>query len=286
MEIQSLGRGDPTVAPNCDLTAELERVGLVRVPCRSFSLRSDELGLLDIKAASGGLKSISYDPSSGRLEGWPGAAAQAALATSMLGRFSAWATAIVRDLAPRYAPRLEVARASFRPRSFERKPLGWRADDRRLHVDAFPSRPSGGRRILRLFVNIDPERPRVWDVGEDFQRYAERFLPSARLSPPGLPLLLAALGFTKPRRTAYDQLMLELHDLAKRDDAYQRSGRVRREAFAPGEVWVAFTDQLPHALAEGRLALEQTFHLPVSAQLEESSSPLRILESVTGRRLA
>ena len=38
----------------------------------------------------------------------------------------------------------------------------WRKDDTRLHVDAFPTRPMRGRRIMRLFSNVHPgELPRV-----------------------------------------------------------------------------------------------------------------------------
>jgi hypothetical protein len=36
----------------------------------------------------------------------------------------------------------------------------------------------------------------------------------------------------------------------------------------------------------GQYQLEQTFLLPVDAMLDESRSPLRILERLTGRRLA
>ena len=55
-----------------------------------------------------------------------------------------------------------------------------RADDRRLHVDAFPSRPNYGERILRVFTNVNPDgEPRVWRVGEPFEDVAPRFLPRA-----------------------------------------------------------------------------------------------------------
>ena len=49
-----------------------------------------------------------------------------------------------------------------------------------------------------------------------------KFLP--RLSPPipGSAWVLDALGMTKGRRSAYDRIMLGLHDTGKRDDQYQR----------------------------------------------------------------
>lgn len=48
-------------------------------------------------------------------------------------------------------------------------------------MDAFPSRPNYGKRILRVFANINPEgAPRVWRVGEDFESVARQFLPRAK----------------------------------------------------------------------------------------------------------
>ena len=64
----------------------------------------------------------------------------------------------------------------------------WRADDRRLHVDAFPSRPNYGERILRVFTNVNPDgEPRVWRVGEPFEAVARRFLPRAKPYSRGRP---------------------------------------------------------------------------------------------------
>src|SRR5437764_4867581 len=35
-----------------------------------------------------------------------------------------------------------------------------------IHVDAFPTRPTNGNRILRVFSNISPDIPRVWVTTE------------------------------------------------------------------------------------------------------------------------
>jgi hypothetical protein len=187
----------PSARPVPDLTEELEHEGFIRVPGRRFRVSPEELALLDLEAARGRRKNVSYDPGSGRMKGWPGEPARAVEALELLTRFSSWATSTVRELLSSYADRLEVARASFRPRRIEMKPISWRKDDRRLHLDAFRTRPVHGRRIIRLFANVDPERPRLWDLGEDFRSHAARFLPEARLPPPGLPLLLAGLHITK-----------------------------------------------------------------------------------------
>ena len=51
---------------------------------------------------------------------------------------------------------LQKKRTSFRPGAIETRALSPRKDDKRLHVDAFPSSPVQGRRIFRVFTNAHP----------------------------------------------------------------------------------------------------------------------------------
>src|SRR5947209_25694 len=80
-----------------------------------------------------------------------------------------------------------------------------------LHIDAFPSRPTGGARILRLFANINPVEPRVWMTSNTFPRLLERYgheagLPTGDRAGWARQLGRAVLGLFagQPRRTAYD----------------------------------------------------------------------------------
>ena len=98
--------------------------------------------------------------------------------------------------------------------------------------------------------------------------------------------MLAALRVTKSPRTPYDALMLQLHDAMKQDAAFQESSAQERVDLPAGSTWMTFTDQVSHAAMAGQYQFEQTFLLPVSAMLDESRSPLRILERLKGRRLA
>jgi hypothetical protein len=102
---------------------------------------------------------------------------------------------------------------------------------------------------------------------------------------PGTAILLRAIGKTRTRRSLYDHYMLRLHDMAKADQAYQTGSPQQEIAFGPG-VWMVFSDQVPHAAMAGRNALECTFYLPPDAQRRPELSPLRVLERLTGRRLA
>ena len=161
-----------------------------------------------------------------------------------------------------------------------------RHDEARLHVDSFPATPVQGRRILRVFANVNPEgRARAWRVGEDFDGLAARFAPALRAPMPGTSALLHVLRLTKTRRSPYDALMLQLHDRMKEDSGYQASAPQMPVDFPAESAWIAFTDQVSHAAMSGQHQLEQTFLLPVDAMVDEQRSPLRILERLKRRRL-
>ena len=269
-----------------DLFAErLEREGLVVVDGETFALAPNEQTLLATDLGDGKAKNISLAPGA-RLRGAAAGAEAEALLEALLGRYAAWARDLVVRLAPSYDGSLKMGRTSFRPRGISDAPISPRKDDRRLHVDAFASQPTGGARILRVFANINPAgEARVWQVGEPFEAYARRWAEKARTPLPGEAGLLQALKITRGRRTPYDALMLQLHDLAKLDAAYQASAPRTEWRFPPGAVWIVFTDSTAHAAIAGRYALEQTFYLPLSAMAAPDASPARILERITGKKL-
>src|SRR3546814_5569584 len=78
-------------------------------------------------------------------------------------------------------------------------------------VDAFPSVPNHGNRILRVFSNINPHgKSRIWRLGEPFEEVAKRFLPQIRMPLKATSILLKALNITKSKRTLYDHYMLKM----------------------------------------------------------------------------
>ena len=265
----------------------LEAGGVVVFPERPFALSASEQRMLDPTVSDGRAKNISLDPASGRLSGSGADEAGQRVLTAMIARFAEASDALLADLTPRYAPALQRRRTSFRPGAIEGRALSRRKDDRRLHVDAFPANPVQGRRILRVFANVNPlGEVRVWNVGEDdFEATAHRFRDhlTARGRTAGIK---AALGVTKGRQTPYDQLMLQLHDAAKLDDDFQATSKSRRQEFPAGSMWVAYTDSVLHAALSGQHALEQTYLMPVAAMQDETAAPIRVLERLTGRALA
>jgi len=238
-------------------------------------------------AILGSSKNASFDPATGRIGGTTAAGADAEALRSLMQRFSDAAAALVGDVCPAYRSRTERRRASFRPAEIAGRATSWRKDDTRLHVDSFPATPSGGKRILRVFTNVNPEgRPRSWRIGDDFEAVARRFAAELRTPFPGSGLLLRLLRITKTTRSAYDALMLQLHDRMKGDADFQAHSPQTAIDFPAGSTWMALTDQVSHAAMAGQYQLEQTFLLPVAAMKEPERSPLRVLERLKGRRLA
>jgi hypothetical protein len=265
--------------------AALERGKVLVFPDLPFLFDASEQSLLSPKLSNGKSKNISLKPN-GELSGTVAEGEDAKRLGAMMDRFAKTAARFVSALLPHYTGPLERARTSYRPVEIEGRAASVIHDDTRLHIDAFPSTPMRGRRILRIFTNVNPEgNPRVWRVGEPFADMAETLAPSVREGSGIHAGFLAAFRITKGRRSAYDRMMLGLHDAAKRDEAYQKTSPQIEVRFAPGTTWMCFTDQVMHAALSGQYVLEQTFHLDVAAMAEPQLSPLKVLERQRGRTL-
>jgi hypothetical protein len=269
-----------------DLTERLETGAVLVLPSLPFEIETAEAALFSPGILSSA-KNARFDPMTGRNGGTTLEGSHLFRLREMMARFSDRAAALVSGLLPSYRPHLRRARASFRPAEIAGRRTSWRKDDTRLHVDSFPATPVQGQRILRVFSNINPEgRPRAWRVGDAFEPVASRFAPALSLPWPGSGAVLRALRLTKSYRSAYDALMLQLHDRMKEDTDFQERSPQAAFDFPAGSTWLTFTDQVPHAAMSGQYQLEQTFLLPVSAMIDDRRSPLRILERLKGRRLA
>lgn len=277
--------GDIPSSLQQEAAMSLESGMVLFFPRLAFALNENERMLLTPDVSDGKAKNVSLKPS-GQLRGTSCSGEAAEMLRGMIERFAGTATRFVADLVPAYKGHLQRASTSYRPVEIAGRHAAAVYDDTRLHVDAFPSRPMRQRRILRVFSNINPAGvPRVWRVGEGFEVMARRFLPAVREGSRAWAQVLAALGVTEGVRSRYDDVMLSLHDGAKRDDDYQRSSEQTEFHFPAGSTWICYTDQVMHAALSGQYVLEQTFHLDVNAMLASERSPLRILERLRGRAL-
>jgi hypothetical protein len=178
--LEILAAGWNQVAASDAWIAALEAGKVLYFPHLAFTLAVGEERFFTPDIRDPKTRNISLD-AGGRLKGAAGDEAVQSGLAAMIVRFREQAKALIHALFPRYAGSLRLAPTSYRPIDVETRVQSWRADDRRLHIDAFPSRPNRGERILRVFANVNPEgAPRVWRVGEPFEDVAERFLPRAK----------------------------------------------------------------------------------------------------------
>src|SRR5207248_8028485 len=127
-----------------------------------------------------------FDPATGHVGGSSLSGPMAATLRGMLSRFSDEALAFVRQTCPAYSSHIVRGRTSFRPVEIAGRASSWRKDDTRLHIDAFPATPVQGRRILRVFANVNPEgRPRSWRIGDGFDEVGRHFAPKLKAPFPG-----------------------------------------------------------------------------------------------------
>jgi 3-deoxy-D-manno-octulosonic acid hydroxylase-like protein len=266
--------------------AALEDGKVLYFPGLVFPLSSEEPRFLSPDVADLRAKNVSFDPNTGALKHAMGSPKDLAAIECMMRRYSEHALALVRMLLPRYAEMLKLGRTSFRPVEISRRALSPRKDDTRLHIDAFPSTPTGGNRILRVFTNVNPDgEGRHWLFGAPFEDVAMTFASHVPSYFAALARVLSMVGATKSFRTAYDHVMLKMHDTMKADEAYQHEVEQADFSFPPGSTWIVYTDKVSHAAMGGQHLFEQTFYLPVSAMVDPSKAPLRILERLAGRAL-
>jgi hypothetical protein len=265
----------------------LEKGQILFFPHLGFSLSPNEQMFLSPDYADPHAKNISYHAKRHKLWGVQHLTdRQHNELKLMLDRFSNYALMLVQEMLPSYANHLIIARTSFRPVEIKNRITTYRKDDKRLHVDAFPSNPNQGKRIIRVFCNINPiNQDRIWRIGEPFRNVANRFLSKIDKPIPGLANLLRFLKITQSNRTLYDHYMLHIHDLMKADEDYQKTAPQQTFGFPPQSTWIVQTDHVSHAAMQGQYVLEQTFYLPLKAMQDERQSPLRILEHLLKKPL-
>jgi hypothetical protein len=270
----------PVLSPNGVQPAfELEQGKVLYFPKLRFALSDAEIALLDPALVDPKRKNISLNARTDVVTGIAVEDQRRDAIGALVRRYHQTTRQWLEHLLPHYVAGLHTPTTSLRLHRIGTWKMSWRKDDTRLHVDAFPSRPTGQQRILRVFNNINPHGDtRLWRVGESFESLARRYLPAMPPHRPGSAWLLHKLGITKSRRSQYDHLMLQLHDRMKADTDYQRSGEQESFEFPAGSTWVCFSDQTPHAAMTGQFMLEQTYLLPVSAMAHPELSPQRILQ--------
>lgn len=214
----------------------------------------------------------------------------------ILKNYSHQATLFLSQLLSPYASGWKHDYASFRPFQEKGRKLRLRARNDLLHIDAFPSRPLHGARILRFFTNINPTEDRYWITTHGFEVLAKEFAETISIPPSTgyslrdrlerkIKIWLHSAGLKIPLRSPYDHFMLKMHHFLKENREFQKKCPKDHWKFPPGSCWAVFTDQVSHAALTGQYALEQTFIVPQKVLLCPEKSPVSVLERMSGRNL-
>lgn len=271
----------------------LERGEVVAFSTSPFELPAGEDAefLLAQTLASRAHKNISYDPTTGRANGFARRSrTQSQRLTRLLAEFANRATAWLAEFLPRYSARWSLDRVSYRPLEEATRRLRRKSRNDLLHIDAFPSRPSHGHRILRVFANVNPTQPRVWATSYPFAELLRRFGAEAGLPDSRRPLtgqikntMLRIFNPKRAERSDYDAFMLRFHDYLKNNDQFQEREPKCVWKFPPGSVWLAMTDTCSHAVLSGQYALEHSYFIAPESQVLPGESPSALLQEMCGR---
>jgi hypothetical protein len=275
-----------------NLEERLERGELITfAPCPIALPEGPERDFLFAQQLHSAKKNISYNPETEFVTGFAyHADEQEDRLTAIMKAFSSNVQDWLGKLLPRYARGLKPDRASYRPEEEATRKLRLTARNDLLHIDAFPSRPARGWRILRLFINIHAAEARVWVTSHTFDKLLAEYGAQA-----GLPNVFTEgwawrfgqglLSIFQPgghQRSVYDRFMLRFHHFLKTNDRFQERAPKRFWHFGPNTAWLAFTDGLSYADLRGRFALEHSFFVAPHVLALPELAPAALLERACG----
>ncbi len=241
-------------------------------------------------------KNVSYRPGEDRLKGIDqDNSAERERVHAIMRDYSRRAIGFMSTLLNRYAAGWKIDYASFRPIEEAGRQVSLHSRNDLLHFDNFPTRPSHGDRLLRIFTNIHPERARVWVTTDHFGDLAGQFADRVGLykKPTAIDACkqlatkaAAGIGLPVVDRPPYDQFMLKIHHAMKEDAGFQQNCRKDRWEFPAGSTWIVFTDGASHACLSGQYMVEQTFIVRRANLTCPEVAPIAILEKLAGHALA
>ncbi len=277
--------GGPLARRDSCPEATLEKGEVVFFPKAPFALPEGDELLFLLRQSMGGAvhKNISYNPHTGKVGGFARRdPEQVERLRAVLAGFSRAVRDWTPAALPQYQDGLEADRVSFRPEEEATRKLRRSARNDLLHVDAFPGRPAKGRRILRVFANINPKEPRVWATSDPLhvllaQHGAAVEQVSARWVSRLTRRVVDWVHSAQKRRDDSDWFMLRLHHFLKGNDDFQQRCPRKLWHFPPGSVWLAMTDGCSHAVLRGCYALEHSFFIAPEKLVCPEVAPGRLL---------
>jgi hypothetical protein len=243
------------------------------------------------------VKNISYHPESDSIPRFAAAPEVMQRVERVLRTHGQRVEAFLRAALPDYASNWTMGTTSFRSIEEKGRNLKPRSSNELVHIDAGAYGATDGARILRFFVNIHPDRDRVWGTKGSFNdlmsRHAELW-SAAKGGKTNVPLRKSPLdhlfsGFIRAvakvyplarvaDSTPYDRSMRRIHNYMKENPGFRDSKAGYRQIyFPPLSAWMVFTDGISHSVLTGQHALVTTLLVPLASCRLPDLAPYHVL---------
>jgi len=243
------------------------------------------------------IKNISYHPESDSVPRFQAAAGVAERIKDILRSHGQRVAQFLGSACPDYVSGWTLGTTSFRPIEEQGRKLQPRASNELVHVDAGAYGATNGARILRFFVNIHPERDRVWGTKGSLAELLDHY-PELRHAARGgsthlridkgpadalYSAFIRGVGRFYPLvrvidSSPYDRSMRRIHNFMKEDARFRDSREHYREIrFPPRSAWMVFTDGISHSVLSGQQALVTTVLVPLANCRHLEMTPYHLL---------
>ena len=243
-------------------------------------------------------KNVSYHPEADRVTGLDDQSPVADLAHEVLSNHRTRVTEFLQTVMPGLSKNMRAGTCSFRPLEEQGRDLKPHASNELVHIDAGAYGATNGDRILRFFVNVNPEVDRVWKSKGTFPTLFEKYGQEADLYGDLTPTL--ERGLSGKARTSflnglakvglplapildsspYDRVMRKFHNYMKDTPSFQETDdSVQTFNFEPYSAWMVLTDMVSHASYSGQHALVYTGLISLQSCRLPEFAPFNILRA-------
>lgn len=247
-------------------------------------------------------KNISYHPESDSIPRFEADGETRVRAENLLRAHGKRVSEFLHRRIPDLMRGCTLGTTSFRPVEEKGRNLKLRSSNELVHIDAGAYGATDGARILRFFVNVNPERDRVWGTKGSFAELmrsnpelwvaARGGKSSVRIDKGILDKVwsgaVSAASHIYPLlrvidSSPYDRSMRRIHNHMKEDSAFRDDRSAYREIrFPPMSAWMVFTDGISHAALEGQYAFVSTALVPLRNCRHFDRTPYGILRAASG----
>jgi len=290
-------------AASTEIEDALEAGQVVYFPRCPIELPSES----DLNWLRGGLdaklkaKNLSYHPESDSVPRFEADPATKTRAENILRGHGRRVADFWRRAVPDYIPGCTFGTTSFRPVEEQGRDLKPRSSNELVHIDAGAYGATNGARILRFFVNVNPERDRVWGTKGSFAQIMRKhpeLWTAAKAGKARVPIRKGPLGhlysasisaaskvyplFRVIDSSPYDRSMRRIHNYMKENNSFRQDETDYQEIrFPPFSAWMVFTDGISHAALTGQYAFISTALIPLENCRHQQQTPFGILSAAS-----